>query len=193
MAHEGAPARPPWSPTTKLAAANRMRESLKDRAGLLPIAEAAVSFFVETFVADEGSITLLRGSQFRTLASFGEELRGPLRYLNWDPYPTSTYPQITRVLRSGRGYVASIGNDGGIQETQEMLTSFQQGSCIGTPIIYHQEVLGEVFVSRRIGVHGFNGKDLAIALDLARQLGFRVGPAVVAYDANNPNWWPLEE
>ncbi len=71
-----------------------------------------------------------------------------------------------------------------------MLSSFHQGSCIGAPIIYRQEVLGEVFVSRRVGAHGFNGKDLAVALDLSRQLGFRVGPAVVAYDANNPDWWP---
>jgi hypothetical protein len=50
-----------------------------------------------------------------------------------------------------------------------------------------------VFVSRRIGVHGFNGKDLAVALDLSRQLGFRVGPAVVAYNANNPDWWPVAD
>jgi GAF domain-containing protein len=193
VSDEAAGNRPDWSPTARLAAANRMRESLKDRAGLMPITEAAIGFFVRTFTADEGSITLIRGSEFRTVASIGEELQGPMRHTNWEVYPTSTYPEITEVLRSGRGYVASAGNDGGIPETRAMLSSFRQGSCIGAPIIYRQEVLGEVFVSRRVGVHGFNGKDLAVALDLSRQLGFRVGPAVVAYNANNPDWWPVAD
>jgi GAF domain-containing protein len=190
---EGAGDRADWTPTTRLAAANRMRESLKDRAGLERIAEAAAKFFADTFTADAAAITLLRGSQFRTLVTYGEPTPGQFRHTDWEPYPTSTYPQITEVLRAGRGYVSSVGNPGGIPESQQMLNRFRKGSCIGAPIVYHQEVLGEVYLSRRVGVHSFNGKDLAVALDLARQLGFRIGPAVVAQDANNPDWWPVAE
>ena len=192
MSDEVADDRPDWSPTARLAAANRMRESLKDSAGLIAIAEASAGFFAETFAADASAITLIRGGEFRTLVTVGDESPGQVRHVDWEPYPTSTYPQIADVLRAGRGYVCSIGNPGGIAESQAMLKSYQKGSCIGAPIIYHQEVLGEVFVSRRVGVHSFNGKDLAVALDLARQLGFRIGPAVVAHDANNPDWWPVE-
>ena len=179
-----------WSPTARLAAANRMRESLKDRAGLLRIAEAAAFYFVDTFTADASAITLVRGSEYRTLITVGDPAPGVVRHDDGTVYPTSTYPQITEVLRAGRGYVASIGNDGGVPETQAMLRSIRRSSCIGAPIIYRTNVLGEVFLTRRTGVHTFNGNDLAIALDLSRQLGFRVGPAVVAYDQNNPDWWP---
>jgi len=182
-----------WSPTARLAAANRMRESLKDRAGLLRIAEAAAYYFVDTFTADASAITLLRGPEYRTLITVGDPTPGQVRHEDGKVYPTSTYPQITEVLRAGRGYVSSIGNDGGVPETQELLRRIRKSSCIGAPIIYRTNVLGEVFVSRRPGVHTFNGNDLAIALDLSRQLGFRIGPAVVAYDQNNPDWWPESE
>ena len=182
-----------WSPTARLAAANRMRESLRDRAGLLPIAEAAALFFVDTFTADAAGITLMRGDEYRTLVTVGDPTPGQVRHDNSKVYPTSTYPQITEVLKAGRGYVSSIGNDGGVPETQAMLRGMRRSSCIGAPIIYRTNVLGEMFVSRRQGVHTFNGKDLAIALELSRQLGFRIGPAVVAYDQNNPDWWPTNE
>jgi len=189
---EGGVDRPDWSPTARLAAANRMRDRLKGHAGLVALATEAAEFFAEIFSADASAITLLRGSEFRTLVTVGEEAPGQSRHTDWEPYPTATYPQIAEVLRAGRGYVSSIGNPGGIEESQSMLTSYRKGSCIGAPIIYRSDVLGEMFVSRRVGVHHFNGKDLAVALDLAHQLGFRIGPAVVAHDANNPGWWPVE-
>lgn len=181
------------SPTTRLAAANRMREALRDRAGLLPVSEAAAQFFAEAFDADVAAVTLLRGDEYRKLTTVGEESPGQVRHALWEPYPTSVYPQITQVFKAGRGFVASIGNDGGIPETQGLLSKLKKGSCIGAPIIHHSDVVGEVFVSRVPGRHGFTGKDLALALDLARQLGFRIGPAIVAYDANNPGWWPARE
>jgi hypothetical protein len=170
-----------------------MREALKDRAGLLPIAEAAAKYFVGIFHAESSAITLIRGSQYRTLVTVGDGNPGEVRKADWKVYPTSAYPQVTELLRAGRGYVASVGNDGGVPETQEILMSFRKGSCIGAPITYRSDVLGEVFLSRKTGVQWFTGKDLAVALDLSRQLGFRVGPAVVAYDANNPDWWPAVE
>ena len=190
MSEEAVGGRHDWTPTTRLAAANRMRERLKDRAGLLPIAEAAAKYFVDTFNAESSAITLIRGSQYRTLITVGDAGPGQVRQADWKVYPTSTYPHVTELLRAGRGYVASVGNDGGVPETQEMLLSFRKGSCIGAPITYRSEVLGEMFVTRRTGVQGFTGKDLAVALDLSRQLGFRIGPAVVAHDTNNPDWWP---
>ncbi len=194
MSEEAVAGRQEWTPTARLAAANRMRERLKDRAGLLPIAEAAAKYFVDIFHAESSAITLIRGSQYRTLVTVDEGGgQARVRTADWKVYPTSTYPHVTELLRAGRGYVASVGNDGGVPETQEMLLSFRKGSCIGAPITYRSNVLGEVFLSRRTGVQGFTGKDLAVVLDLSRQLGFRVGPAVVAHDANNPDWWPTVE
>lgn len=180
-----------WTPTTRLAVANRMRELLKDQAGLRAIAQAAAKYFVEAFGADSSGITLMRGVQFRTLVTVGEFSPGELRYPDMELYPTSTYPHITPLLKAGRGYVSSIGNPGGIPESEAMLNDLGMASCIGAPITYSGEVLGEMFVSRRQGVYAFTGKDLAVGLDLARQLGLRLGPAVKAQDANNSDWWPL--
>lgn len=191
MADERGLDRPDWSATARLAAANRMREALMNKAGLIPISEAAAQFFADTFAADASTISLIRGTQYRTLVTVGEPAPGQSRHANREPYPTSTYPEITDALLAGRGYVSSIGNPGGISESQAMLTRFHKGSCIGAPIVYRADILGEVFLSRRVGVHGFNGKDLAVALELSRQLGFRVGPAVTAYDTNHPDWWPV--
>ncbi|HVQ18963.1 MAG TPA: GAF domain-containing protein [Actinomycetes bacterium] len=193
MSEERAGDRLEWTPTTRLAAANRMRERLKARAGLVAIAEAAAHYFADTFQADAAAITLLRGDEYRTLITVGDESPGQQRHVNWEAYPTSTYPQITEVLRAGRGYVSSLGNPGGIPESQRMLRQIQKASCIGAPIVYGGTIWGEMFVSRRTGVRAFTGKDLAVALDLARQLGFRIGPAVVAHDANNPDWWPTTD
>lgn len=179
------------SPTARLAAANRMREALKDRAGLSPISEAAAAFFFDLFDADVCAITLLRGDEYRKLTTIGEGSPGQVLHDIWQPYPTSTYTELTDILKSGRGFVASLGNDGGVPETQLLLRKLRKGSCVGAPIMHRADVVGEVFVSRRAGRHVFTGRDLALALDLSRQLGFRLGPAVIAYDDAHPEWWPI--
>lgn len=180
-----------WSPTERLAAANRMRSALKDRAGLSPISEAAAKFFVETFEADVAAITLLRGDEYRKLTAIGEEGPREVTHDVWEPYPTSVYSELTQVLKSGRGFVAAVGCDGGVPETQTLLRRLRKGTCVGAPIVHKGEVIGEVFVSRDIGRQNFTGRDLALALDLSRQLGFRIGPAIIAYEDAHPQWWPV--
>jgi hypothetical protein len=52
--------------------------------------------------------------------------------------------------------------------------------------------VGEVFAARVKGRSHYTGHDLAAILDLARQIGYRMGPAVKAMDANEPSWWPWD-
>ena len=63
-------------------------------------------------------------------------------------------------------------------------------TCLGAPIAYGGDVVGEVFVCRVKGRPHYTGHELAALLDLARQIGYRIGPAVKAMDANDPSWWP---
>ena len=51
-------------------------------------------------------------------------------------------------------------------------------------------MVGEVFASRTRGRPYYTGHDLAALLDLARQLGYRIGPAVKAQNQVDPSWWP---
>lgn len=175
---------------SRLAAGNALRERLKNRAGLVPIADAAASFICDFLDADVSSISLLRGDRYRTVVNVGEEGRREIGHPSGDDYSVADYPTVTQLLRSGSGYVASIGSDGGVPESQRFLPRYQMTTCLGAPISYHSEVVGEIFVCRAKGRPRYTGHELVMLLDLARQIGYRIGPAVSAMDANDPSWWP---
>lgn len=175
---------------SRLAAGNGLRERLKNRAGLAPIAQGAASFIHEYFDADAAAITILKGDWFRTLVTVGPTTPGQLRYDDGATYSVDEYPTVTRLLRAGSGYVSSIGNDGGVPESQRFLADFRKSTCMGAPIGYGGETVGEVFVSREKGRAHYTGHDLAALLDLARQIGYRFGPAIKAQDALDTSWWP---
>ena len=175
---------------SRLAAGNALRDRLKDKAGLGPIAEGAAAFLFDFFDADASAVSLLKGEWFRTLVTVGVATPGQVRHPDGDTYSVDKYPNVARLLRSGSGYVSSIGNDGGVPESQDFLRSYRKTTCIGAPIMYGGDVVGEVFVSRMSGRAHYAGRELAAMLDLARQIGYRMGPAVKAMDANDPSWWP---
>ncbi|HEX5018656.1 MAG TPA: GAF domain-containing protein [Actinomycetes bacterium] len=180
------------SAVTRLAAGNGLREAMKNRAGLEPIATAASGFIRQHFEADAASISLLRGEWYRALITVGDEIPGQRRHKNGAAYPARMYPSVTETLRDGRGYLASLGSDGGIPESQRFLKQFKKSTCMGAPIAYQGETVGELWVARVTGRPHYTGHDLAALLDLARQIGYRIGPAVKAQDAVNENWWPGE-
>ncbi len=174
---------------SRLAAGNALRDSLKNTAGLSQIADAAAGFICDFFDADVTSMSLLRGDVYRTLVTVGEEGYRDVGHPSGDDYSVADYPNVTRLLRSGSGYVASIGNDGGIAESQRFLAEYQMTTCLGAPVAYGGDVVGEVFAGRVKGRSHYTGHDLAALLDLARQIGYRIGPAVKAMDAKDPSWW----
>ena len=175
---------------SRLAAGNALRERLKDRAGLVSIADAAASFICQFVDADVSSISLLRGDRYRTLVNVGEEGHREIGHPSGDDYSVADYPTVTQLLRDGKGYVASIGSDGGVPESQRFLVEYEMTTCLGAPISYRGDVVGEVFVCRVTGRARYTLPELAVLLDLARQVGYRIGPAVTAMDANDPSWWP---
>ncbi|MCZ3386493.1 MAG: GAF domain-containing protein [Actinomycetia bacterium] len=175
---------------SRLAAGNALRERLKDSAGLVPIADAAAHFIYDYFEADASALTLIRGEWYRALVTVGEPAPGQIRHPDGETYSVDEYPTIIGLLRSGSGYVASVGNHGGVPESQKFLTEIRKTSCLGAPIAYGGDVVGEMFASRAKGRPYFTGHDLAALLDLARQIGYRIGPAVRAMDARDPAWWP---
>jgi GAF domain-containing protein len=178
---------------TKLAAGNALRERMKNTAGLAAISAAAAGFVYDFFDADASAITVLKGDWYRTLVTVGEKALGQGRHEDGETYPTSEYPTVTRLLRSGSGYVASLGSDGGVPESQRFLRLFGKSTCLGAPITYRGDVVGEVFASRVSGRPHYTGHDLVSLLDLARQIGYRVGPAVKAQDSLDPSWWPASD
>jgi GAF domain-containing protein len=165
---------------------------MKDKAGLSPLATAAAGFLYDFFDADASAVSLLKGQWFRTLVTVGVATPGQIRHPDGDTYSAETYPNVARLLRSGSGYVSSIGNDGGVPESQDFLRSYRKATCLGAPIPYSGDIVGEVFVSRVSGRAHYTGRELAAMLDLARQIGYRMGPAVKAMDANDPAWWPMD-
>lgn len=175
---------------SRLAAGNALRERLKNTAGLDGISAAAAAFIGDFFDADAAAITLLQGEWFRTLVTVGVQDPDEVRIPDGDTYPVKDFPNVTRLLRSGSGYVASVGNDGGVPESQKFLASYKKSTCVAAPISYQGEVVGEVFASRTRGRPYYTGHDLAALLDLARQIGYRIGPAVKAQNQVDPSWWP---
>ncbi len=177
---------------SRLAAGNGLRERLKNRAGLEAIADGAAHFIYDHFTADAAAISLLKGDWYRTMATIGDEVPGQRRHTIGAAYPTRMYPKVTEALREGRGYLASMGSDGGVPESQRFLKQFKKSTCMGAPIGYGGETVGEVWVSRVAGKPHYSGHDLAALLDLARQIGYRIGPAVKAQDVLDQSWWPGE-
>ncbi|MFL6182346.1 MAG: GAF domain-containing protein [Actinomycetes bacterium] len=187
----GAQPRPSDLPAVaRLAAGNGLRERMKNKAGLEPIAYAASSFVYEHFDADAAAISLLKGDWFRTLVTVGDEVPGQRRHIDGAAYPASMYPKVAETLRDGRGYLASLGADGGVPESQRFLKQFKKSTCMGAPITYQGETVGELWVARVTGRAHYTGHDLAALLDLGRQIGYRIGPAVKAQDALSSSWWP---
>ena len=78
-------------------------------------------FICDFFDADTASISLLRGDVYRTLVNVGDEGYREIGHPSGDDYSVADYPDVTRLLRSGSGYVASIGSDGGVAESQRFL------------------------------------------------------------------------
>ncbi len=72
------------------------------------------------------------------------------------------------------------------------MADYKKSTCIAAPISYQGEVVGEVFASRVRGRPYYTGHDLAVLLDLARQIGYRIGPAVKAQNQLDPTWWPAD-
>jgi GAF domain-containing protein len=165
---------------------------MKNKAGLEPIAAAASSFIFEHFEADAAAISLLKADWYRTLVTIGDMVPGQRRHVEGAAFPTRMYPTVTETLRDGRGYLASLGNDGGIPESQRFLGQFKKSSSMGSPITYQGETVGELWVARVTGRPHYTGHDLAALLDLGRQIGYRMGPAVKAQDALSDTWWPGE-
>jgi GAF domain-containing protein len=178
---------------SRLAAGNALRESLKNTAGLTAISTAAAGFIRSFFDADAAAITLMHGQWFRTLVTVGVQSPDEVRLPDGDTYPTKDYPNVARMLRSGSGYVSSVGSDGGIPESQKFLAQYKKSTCVAAPISYQGDVVGEVFASRVRGRPDYTGHDLAALLDLARQIGYRIGPAVKAQMQLDPTWWPDDE
>jgi len=178
------------SAVSRLAAGNGLREAMKNKAGLEPIARGAAGFVRTHFEADAVAISLLKGDWYRTLVTVGDTAPGQLRHADGASYAVGAYPTVTATLRDGRGYLASIGNDGGIPESQRFLQQFKKSTCIGAPIGYQGETVGELWLARVMGRPHYTGHDLAAVLDIARQIGYRLGPAVKAQDALDATWWP---
>jgi len=178
---------------SRLAAGNALRESLKNTAGLNAISSAAAAFIYDFFAADAAAITLMHGDWFRTLVTVGVQSPDEVRLPDGDTYSTKDYPNVARALRSGSGYVASVGSDGGIPESQRFLSEYKKSTCVAAPISYQGDVVGEVFAARERGRPYYTGHDMAALLDLARQIGYRIGPAVKAQTQLDPSWWPDDE
>ena len=110
---------------SRLAAGNALRAGLKDTAGLNGISTAAAGFIRDFFEADAAAITLMSGEWFRPLVTVGLQAPDEVRRPDGATYPVSDYPNVARLLRSGSGYLASVGNDGGVLESQKLLGEVQ--------------------------------------------------------------------
>ncbi|MEO8330333.1 MAG: GAF domain-containing protein [Candidatus Nanopelagicales bacterium] len=154
------------------------------------IAEAAAESFRVTFSADTASVSLIRGGEYRTLVNVGVLFPGDTRFPTDEFYETSYYPTASAALLAGDGYFSSIGVRGTLPESDRLLRELDRGSCMGVPLTYLRETLGEVFVTRPHGDAVFDGDDLSVAMELTRQLGFRVGPALLKRLRTDSTFWP---
>src|SRR5262245_40295190 len=78
--HVGEPRPADLPAVSRLAAGNGLRERMKNRAGLEPIAIAASGFILEHFEADAAAVSLLKGDWYRTLVTVGEKVPGQRRH-----------------------------------------------------------------------------------------------------------------
>ena len=158
--------------------------------GLAEIAEAAAESFLETFAADTASVSLIQGDEYRSLVNVGVLFPGDARFPEDEVYEIGYYPQASDALMRGEGYLSSTATRG-IAESDRMLREFDRGTCMGVPLTYLRETIGEVFVTRPHGEPAFTVEDLGVGMELTRQLGFRMGPAFLKRVARDPSWWPL--
>jgi len=179
-----------WTPITRLSAANRIRDALNGTSELTEIAEAAAESFLETFAADTASVSLVQGDEYRSLVNVGVLFPGDVRFPEDEVYEIGYYPKASEALMRGEGYVSSIDTKG-MAEADRMLKEFDRGTCMGVPLTYLRETIGEVFVTRPHGEPAFTAEDLGVGMELTRQLGFRMGPAFQKRVARESSWWPL--
>jgi len=179
-----------WTPITRLSAANRIRDALHGTTELADIAEAAAESFLETFAADTASVSLIQGDEYRSLVNVGVLFPGDVRFPEDEVYEIGYYKEASEALMRGEGYLASRDTKG-VAESDRMLREFDRGTCMGVPLTYLRETIGEVFVTRPHGEPVFTTDDLGVGREITRQLGFRMGPAFQKRVARDPSWWPL--
>jgi len=179
-----------WAAVSRLAAANRIRNALNGKQGLAATAEAAAESFLETFAADTASVSLIHGDEYRSLVNVGVLFPGDSRFPDDEVYEVTYYPTASAALLKGEGYFSSVGVMGTLRESDKLLAELDRGSCMGVPLIYLRKTIGEVFVTRPHGDAVFGAADLAVGMELTRQLGFRIGPAFFKRLEREPEWWP---
>jgi GAF domain len=181
-----------WTAISRLSAANRIRDALNGTDSLIDIAEAAAESFLDTFRADTASVSLIHHGQYRSLVNVGVLFPGDIRLPENELYGVDYYPEASKVLLAGSGYFSSVGVVGSLHESDKLLQELDRGTCMGVPLVYTGETLGEVFVTRPHGDPNFDGDDLSLGMELTQQLGFRIGPAFLKKMRRDPDWWPAD-
>lgn len=180
----------PWTVIGRLSASNRIREAMRGCTSLAELGEAAAEQFMETFFADTASVSLIQGDEYRTLVNVGELFPGEVPFPDDEIYGTDYYPQATAELLAGRGFFSSVGVIGSLPESDALLAELDRGTCMGVPLNYDGSCIGEVFVTRPKGDHLFDASDVGLGMELSRQLGFLIGPALLQVLREDPEFWP---
>lgn len=155
-----------------------VRTAVSGAVGLLNVAEAAGLAIMHAMSAWELSITLLDGDHYWDIVDVSVEPTRGTRFPN-HRYPLTDYPLGTKMLLTGRGYVAGEAIDEALVEYERQWPDVPVGSIMSAPIIALGGVHGEVFLVRDTETPPFTSDELDVVSECATLLGARL-PALVA-------------
>lgn len=163
-----------WAATSRLRAANELREALGRHSQLTPVADAGAEFFLQLMTARTVTVTVLMDGVYCDLVIAGELPPGEVRYPADAVFAEELYPESTRLLRERGGYLTSDPQDPVSVEYAVSSVSLGFTSLMGVAIVQAGEVRGEVCLTRGPNQPAFTDDDFSLVRDLATSFGARL-------------------
>ena len=156
---------------TAVTAAHRLEEVVETAADAALGALGVSSLSISRWERDH--------EELRTLINVGDLGEGEERHPADEVYRTSGFPDLGELVHRRRPHRASVGDPEADPDEVALLRSLGKAESLAVPIVYGEDVWGELYATQAEGRPGFDDRDLRFLQAIADQIAAAVGRAEV--------------
>ncbi|MEA2426966.1 MAG: hypothetical protein QOF37_594 [Thermoleophilaceae bacterium] len=115
--------------------------------------------------------------RLRTLINVGELAPDEERQPTDEVYSIDDYPRMAALMSDGRPHISAVDDPASDQASRDLLRSLGKVSGVAVPIIFGDEVWGELYASRAEGQEPFSEREVRFLQTISGQIGAAIGRA----------------
>jgi len=156
---------------TAVTAAHRLEDVVETAADAALEALGVSSLSISRWERDHGEL--------RTLINVGDLGEGEERHPADEVYRTAGFPDLDELVHRRRPHRASVADPEADPDEVALLRSLGKAESLAVPIVYGEDVWGELYATQAEGRPGFDDRDLRFLQAIADQIAAAVGRAEV--------------